>query len=182
MVGGSGMEDVAPIWSSLAQLLPPPDPSYGLLLGRHAADRNRDSLPGGRVLMDNELVFDSQILYSDAKGKMQDISSKPIAAAARAKTMEAYLDITEVDPTTDAQVAVKWEKSADGQHWVPVGTLIDTDAGSAGAATVKVYDGDNGSELLGAYNRFYLGVGELNATPTTRVYVKASLRVVYKPF
>jgi hypothetical protein len=25
-------------------------------------------------------------------------------------------------------------------------------------------------------------VGELNATPTTRVYVKASLRVVYKPF
>ncbi len=24
MVGGSGMEDVAPIWSSLAQLLPPP--------------------------------------------------------------------------------------------------------------------------------------------------------------
>jgi hypothetical protein len=132
--------------------------------------------------MDNELVFDPQIIYSSASGKMQDISSRPIATAGRAKTMEAYLDIEEIDPVTAAQVVVKWERSADGQRWVPAGTLIDTDAGSAGAAKVKVYDADNGTEKLGAYNRFYLGVQELNTTPTTRVYVKAGLRVVYKPF
>jgi hypothetical protein len=81
--------------------------------------------------MDNENVFDSQRVFSDGSGDIQDLTSRAVGAAQRNKTFEAFLDITEVDPTNPTRVVVKWEKSADGQRWVPVGTLIDTDAGSA---------------------------------------------------
>lgn len=126
--------------------------------------------------MQNVVAWSGSVMQSNSDGSARKAISGPIPVLG-AKSMEVYLNVTEVD--SDTEIIVKWSKSADGVRWYDISSaIIDTGAGAD--AETKVYVGDNGSTLLGAFVR--LGVTVVKRSNATLHTATLSVHAVLKPF